>query len=177
MAGYNFDTNSLPEYQKTSSYLPVGKYNVVVDDAENRVGKDSGVDYLHLSLRVEGGEYDGRVCFDNLFLFSDKPDTQTRYLSYLKLLLQSLGATRMQSPQDIIGGRIAIVVRPDRQSQDKDATRVQSYEPYDRTQYSMAPSQPQAPAQPQYAAPTQQYAPPAMPQAPQQRSARPWDVK
>lgn len=160
---YNFSTQDLPDYQKESAYLPAGRYDVIVDKAEDRVGKTSGVHYCHLTLKVEEGQYAGRTCFGDLYLFSDKPDTQIRYLGYLKLMLKDLGLTNMRAPEDLIGARVRVNIRPDKTANDPAATRVQSFEPYG----AMSNPAP-APAQSNYT---------RTPAPAQATGRRPWDQK
>jgi hypothetical protein len=49
------------------SVLPAGEYLTRVVEAEEKIGKQSGNEYLALKYQVIGGKYDGTIIYDNMF--------------------------------------------------------------------------------------------------------------
>lgn len=46
--------------------LPAGSYPVIITDVEKRQTKDGQGTYMHITLDVQGGQYQGRKVFHNL---------------------------------------------------------------------------------------------------------------
>lgn len=95
--------------------LPVGPYNVVVEDAEARTAS-TGRQMLNLSMKVQGGPYDNRMVWTNVVFTPDNPKAMRFTLKKLKALGITAEWLAQESPaieliaKKAIGARIVAEV-------------------------------------------------------------------
>jgi hypothetical protein len=105
--------------QVKNELVPSGTYDVIVDDAEEKVSK-SGNDMVVLVLKIQEGEYDGRIIYHNMTFPNDSMESSSaqKMLNFIFTTLRSLGYTEEQlrasdfelDPADLINAEATVVV-------------------------------------------------------------------
>jgi hypothetical protein len=108
-------TLNLQDVQTELEAIPAGNYPVVVAQMTEGVSKSSNQPMLTAKLRIEGGDFDGRMLFDHFSL-------QTQALWKLKRFMGALGfgeevledpAYELE-PEDFVGMEVtaSVIVEP-----------------------------------------------------------------
>lgn len=119
-----------PVAEPGSGPLPDGEYLVMVDEAKERTSQ-KGTPGIGLQLKVIGGDYEGRLLFDDLWI------TQAA-MGYVLHRLQCLG---MQVPagsfgldaRGLVSRRARVIVRQEEGQDGKVRARVKGWEPAGQT--------------------------------------------
>lgn len=124
----NFD--ALPDDDKGGDMTPVpsGVYSVVVDGAELKTTKAGTGQYISLMLKIQGGEFNGRVIFDIINISNPNETAQRIGLSSLKNIMRSLGIQAVQDTDQLIGGRLVVKVGVELSQQYGDKNKVKAYQ-------------------------------------------------
>lgn len=115
-----------PVAEPGSGPLPDGEYLVMVDQAQERTSQ-KGTPGIGLQLKVIGGEFDGRLLFDDLWI-------TPAAMGYVLHRLQCLG---MQVPagsfgldaRGLVSRRARVIVRQEEGTDGKVRARVKGWEP------------------------------------------------
>lgn len=119
-------TNVDPVSEPGSGPLPDGEYLVMVDEAKERTSQ-KGTPGIALTLKVIGGEYEGRPLFDDLWI-------TPAAMGYVLHRLQCLG---VQVPagsfgldaRGLVSRRARVIVRQEEGQDGKVRARVKGWEP------------------------------------------------
>lgn len=108
-------TLNLADVQTELEAIPAGNYDVVIASCIEGMSKTSNQPMLTMKLRVEGGNYDGRMLFDHFSL-------QPQALWKLKRLMGALGfgadvlkdPSYELEPEDFVGMEVgaAVIIDP-----------------------------------------------------------------
>jgi hypothetical protein len=93
----DIDFSSIPD----SNTIPDGDYLACITASEKKTGKDSGEEYLALTIQVIDGPRKGFLGRDNLSLWSSKDDARNIAKQKLKQIVIACGKQSVQSSQEL----------------------------------------------------------------------------
>ncbi len=101
-----FSTNNITadptKAAKTYTPIPEGDYDIFVERCEEKTSS-KGNQMLALRFKIDGGEYDGRLLFENILLDHEKPVVVEMGQRKLHGLMLLTGVTAPKAADDFVG--------------------------------------------------------------------------
>lgn len=114
--------------QDVSNVVPVGVYNVIVSQAEQKTSS-SGNEMLKISFKITDGEHKGRMIFENFMLSGNEKSVQIN-MSRLKALLTCAGhKLNIEGPHEFVGLEVAASVKIKTDEQYGDKNTISMFKP------------------------------------------------
>lgn len=104
------DLGSLPQSEQSYDLLPPGWYSASITKAELKATKDGTGQYIALRYDITGPSHQGRVVFGNLNIKNRSVKAEEIGRQSLGELMRSIGLTRVQDTDQLIGGQLQIKV-------------------------------------------------------------------
>ena len=106
--GETFDTASLPKSESNFDPLPAGWYSAKITKAELRATKNGTGSYIAVRYDITGPSHQGRVVFGNVNIKNANSEAERIGREQLGELMRSIGLTRVQDSDELVGGECQI---------------------------------------------------------------------
>ena len=121
----------LPEMDDFSP-IPAGDYNVVITKADLKNTKSGEGNYINLSLKVEGGEFNGKNVFSMITIRNKSTIAEEIGHKNLNSLMSALNLEELCDTDQLLGGQLAVSVKIKEASDGYDAkNEIKSYKKID----------------------------------------------
>lgn len=121
--GYEFDSSAV-EPQQDYQVLPPGKYQVLIEEAEQKDTKAGTGKYIKLKLQVTEGPSKGRVLFDQINIVNPSQQCVEIGLRCLSALCRAVGIVRLRDEVELVN-KVAIACVKVKTDQNE----IRTYEP------------------------------------------------
>lgn len=127
--GFELNTNDLPENENNFDPLPAGEYQVFVEKCDLCNTKDGTGQYLKLMYRVTSENFANRVVFGNLNIRNKSAEAERIGMQQMRSLLESVGISKIQDTDQLIGKNLLITVGVKNDPQYGDQNTIKKYKP------------------------------------------------
>jgi len=103
-----FTLDTLPKSTNNFEALPVGWYDVVITQAEVKDTKAGNGQYIKVRYDVSGPTHQGRVIFGNFNIRNPNPKAEEIGRQQLGELMSSIGVSRVNDTDQLIGANLKI---------------------------------------------------------------------
>lgn len=132
MAGGPVTLDFVNYREKVSDYIPAGEYDAVVEfvdhDRAGQKAKNPGAMVVVLTLRIEGGQFDGATLIDRFTLTENAMFRIANFMKAIGLKIPKGKKVKLDTNK-FVGKRVHVVTRDDDWNGEK-RTQVSSYAPY-----------------------------------------------
>lgn len=99
--------------------IPVGEYNFLIEKVELKPTKAGTGSYLSLQLKVQGGQYNGRIAFDMITYTNPNPQAVEIGHRKLSALCRAAGIMQLSDTQQLVNRVISakVGIREDKTGQ------------------------------------------------------------